>query len=252
MRRATSASRLRTRHRQTARRLCVYAARLVCVGLLGLGVWWAPALAELFPIKEVILQDLEMLSREEVLARVGPVQGTSLMSLNLHDVHHQLLAHPSIEAVVVRRRYPFTLWVRILERHPVVRMLSDRSTLLVDRQGWVMEDRDPRALPVLRGEMLDDYHPGDQVTQPAAIAALGVVRMVATGLPPAQPLLVEAFPRLVRLRWDRYWLLMSADQYREEWERFLAVESDLSRRVQAGEVDLRVPGMVVVRPLMTS
>ena len=99
--------------------------------------------------------------------------GGNLFAVSLAEVHKQLMMLPGVRSVEIRRQLPDTLIVRVGERSPVALLVTDKASLPVDREGYVLA---PRAavtrLPVIVGGTTPKLEPGMQVADAKILDAL--------------------------------------------------------------------------------
>ncbi len=96
------------------------------------------------PIKVVEVES-DALSRDWIMSYLGvDREGLNLLEVNLKALKVQLLELPQVASVDVARRLPDTLFISVVERDPIAKILVEdvergRVTLLVDREGVVYE-----------------------------------------------------------------------------------------------------------------
>lgn len=73
----------------------------------------------ILPLEAIEVSRLRHLSREEVVAQSGVRPGDSMLGLRLRRIGEQLAKNPWIEKVKVRRYFPHTLAIEVVEREPV-------------------------------------------------------------------------------------------------------------------------------------
>ncbi|MBI3609324.1 MAG: FtsQ-type POTRA domain-containing protein [Nitrospirae bacterium] len=238
---------------------------MTVVGLLVLAVWGTNtathsiAHSNVFEVREVRAAGLERLNETDVLKRLRPSSGTSLFDLDLAALRERLLAEPWIKEVTLRKQYPDTLSIRVVERRPVAVLAGPASSALVDATGAVMvEGPDPARvsgpwlfLPVVHGierMSLRDRDPG-------ALRSFSAALEVLRAIPPMGDGDVHGGLDMDVGRWDDvrvlrhgYRFRLGAGSFDEKWQRFRSVETEIERRYEEGrEIDLRFPDQVIVR-----
>lgn len=81
---------------------------------LALAAWLSPALS----VRTIDVQGLDQLPREEVLAALGEVEGRPLLRVDTDAAAHRVAGIARVSQVRVKREYPSTLSVEIVERTP--------------------------------------------------------------------------------------------------------------------------------------
>ncbi len=140
------------------------------------------------------LQQIEVhtdgsLPREAITKTASLELGTNLFLLKLEDAGRRLESLPQVEKADLRRNFPATVIIDIIERKPVAWLVgspSQRETreeivanpgsLLIDSKGALLHIRNPAAehtaLPIVRGCPSAELTPGGRVQSEAVLAAL--------------------------------------------------------------------------------
>lgn len=130
---ATSLLRGRRRQRRT-RRLVVGGAGLA-VALVVVAGLWAVLFSSLFALRTVAVSGTQVLTPEQVQAAAGAPLGTPLARVGERPIAERVAGLPQVESVTVRRHFPHTLDVRVVERRPAYAVEADGRWLLVDAAG---------------------------------------------------------------------------------------------------------------------
>jgi cell division protein FtsQ len=192
----------------------------------------------------------------EVLERLrSSLSGASLLDLDLVSLKGTLLAQPWIRDVNLRKEYPDTLAVRVIERRPVAVLAGRQVEAIVDETGTVLEQWSNGGeiptqwlrLPVIHGVEPISLRGGGSAALQRFGAALEILRAASSSADPALDLDVSRWDD-VRVQRHGYGLRFGEGPFDEKWRRFLSVESEIERRHEGvREVDLRFPDQVVVR-----
>lgn len=131
------------------------------------------------------------LTRDQILASAGVVEGTNLLELNLAAAQAALDALPQVEHAAVERTLPNRLDIEITERQPIAWVAargdadpsaSERS-FLIDHRGFVMKSRkllpEYLLLPIISGAETENFVPGQKATAMEVQAALELIRLNA-------------------------------------------------------------------------
>jgi len=107
----------------------------------------------LFRIETLQVSGNRTLTSATVLATAGLSMEASLIGLDLEAARARILSHPRVREASLRRQFPGTLVVEIVERVPCVIVRADRD-YLVDAEGAIVAEAAAGArsdLPVLTG-----------------------------------------------------------------------------------------------------
>jgi cell division protein FtsQ len=109
---------------------------------------------QFFPIESVEVNEVQKVTRDEVLAMVDLGGARGLLSTDTGKVKESLESHPWIQQAVVRRVFPDTLVVELKEREPAVVLRAGRRDLLLGQDGAVIAEAGPgvfEGYPILTG-----------------------------------------------------------------------------------------------------
>ncbi|QKT07576.1 FtsQ-type POTRA domain-containing protein [Gordonia sp. X0973] len=116
------------------------------------------------------------LSDDQIRQQAQIPSGRPLLQINTAQAASRVAAISAVESARVRRKYPSTIEVIVVERMPVVRVETERATTVLDRLGVGYRHYDRgTAVPadVRRLPQLDTPNVGP--TDPATTAALHIV-----------------------------------------------------------------------------
>ena len=121
----------------------------------------------LFTLREADIRTDGMLKPQEIRERYNLWAGVNLFAISLAQIHADLLTIPGVRTVEIRRQLPGTLVMRVGERTAVALLVTDKMSLPVDREGYVLAPRAAMArLPVLLGAVVNNFAPGLHLTDP--------------------------------------------------------------------------------------
>lgn len=208
-----------------------------------------------FKLREIRTAGLERLNNADVLGQLGPVPGRSLFDLDLVSLKGALMTEPWVKEVNLRREYPDTLSVQVIERRPVAVIAGRQVEAIVDESGTLIEQWPNggelpgqwSSLPVIHGIEAASLRDRDPRAMRGLSAALEILRTDPTAAAEGLDLDVGRMND-TRVQRRGFWLRFGAAPFDEKWHRFLSVEGEIERR-HGGfrEVDLRFPGRVIVR-----
>ena len=135
----------------------VLLAFFVCAAFVSLVLYFRNSQA--LAIRKVeVFGDLHHLSKEDVVALSEIKYGKNLFTLDLDLVQKNIMRFNWIKEVQIRREFPATVQISIVERKPQALLLADKL-YLVDESGKVFANvmaNDPKDFPVITGFTVDE------------------------------------------------------------------------------------------------
>lgn len=125
---------------------------LLAAVLIG-GIWWYSHTSALFIVKEIKVTNNHAYSQEEVIELSDLKSGGNIFSLNPDLARDQLLRNTDFRDVYVRRIFPDTIRIDVVEREPRARVQFG-TLYTIDDYGVVLGPRKRVSglkLPVIRG-----------------------------------------------------------------------------------------------------
>jgi cell division protein FtsQ len=105
-----------------------------------------------FPLQEMRISGLVNTSVAVATEAVGIEKGSNLLTVHPKNVQSRLEAMPWIRSVHVKRQFPSTLLIRVVEKRAVGMVREGDRLFLVDEYGATvkpMEKEDPLMLPII-------------------------------------------------------------------------------------------------------
>jgi cell division protein FtsQ len=235
-------------------------------GVLGLalyGGWRGTALvlgAPAFQVSRVTVHGNTRLSNGEVLAILDGLQGSNILTVDIEDWQHRLLASSWVEAATLRRMLPSRIDVAIAERRPIGIARLGRALYLVDASGVVIDEYGPTYadydLPIIDGLA---GRPGESVSAVDERRARLAARVTsALELRPELAKLVsqidvtDVHDAVVMLQGETVMLRLGDQDFAERIQEYRDLAPALRERVAAIDyVDLRFDERLYVRPAKT-
>jgi len=217
------------RRRRALRTVGIGAAALAPFALLA----WVLLMSPLLAVRTVAVSGTTRLSPDQVRAAADVVRGTPLARIDAAAVVRRVEALRAVADVQVIRAWPSTLKLRVIERKPVVGIVTDSGVTLVDAQGMPFAAAPALPTGLVR---LQVAHPGPKdATTKAALAVLAVL-----------PEPIRGRVRIVRAASPSSVTLVLRDGRRVLW----GGVDDTALKAQAAEALLKMPGTVydVSRP----
>ena len=191
---------------------------------------------------EVFVTGREKTSRLALIEALGVTLGDPILAFDAEAARLRIEALGWVREAVVGRRFPETIFLRIVERKPLALWQRDGKLLVIGRDGVVIEGAAPERfsrLPVIVG---DDA--------PAHAAPLLAVLASEPGLSQRVVAAVRVGGRRWNLRFDNgIDVEMPEQDFAGAWRRLAEFERAyqlLARDITA--IDLRLPDRLVVRP----
>jgi cell division protein FtsQ len=133
-------------------RFGLIAGLLLFGGYRGAGI---AAQSHMLQIERIVVRGNERLSRGEVLAVLGGLEGQSLLWADLDVWRRRLLSSPWVRDAALRRSLPSTVEVVVSERRPIGIGRMDGQMYLFDEHGVIIDEYGPQYadfdLPIIDG-----------------------------------------------------------------------------------------------------
>jgi len=136
-----------------------------------------------FRLDRIEVNPLKRLSREDVIALAGVKTGDDMLAMQLKRIGEQLMKNPWAEKVKVRRYFPHTLAIEIVEREPVA-IVNMGYLYYLDKKGEVfkpLNEGDRLDYPVLTGITEEDMWKDPAGARDALKGALGLIALLSGG-----------------------------------------------------------------------
>ncbi len=215
-------------------------------GVVLLGMFIFRVSAGLMTLRQIEVTGNHYLDRQEVLKGAGLYDGMNLLKLHLDEVDRRLRQNPWIKRVSLKKRFPYTLMIRIEEARPEALLSLHGRLFLIDDEGNILQEiRDDvnRFLPVINIDP-ERNHKGfkESLRLIDALDESGLLdrsNSVEIGLEPYG----------LFLKVDGEAIKIGYGGYRKKLRRWMELEPELRRMgMEIQYVDLRFKD-VVVKPL---
>ncbi|GIX48719.1 MAG: hypothetical protein KatS3mg131_2930 [Candidatus Tectimicrobiota bacterium] len=250
-------------HPQPGRRWRWVGKGVLALAVLALGGWGGMRLYEAvskaayFRLRTVEIQGNTTLTRQQVLYLLAIPPGATLFQLDLVRMGRRLEHHPAIKAVTLRRRFPDTLQVTLVERRPALHLVAGSQHVVLDEEGVVVRAFEPQrdgSLPRLALEGNRVLLPGMAVQDSQVQRALALLQAYRTSPVAAQLQVVGMrFEPAGTVRWQvapyAFELRVEPDTVAQQLRRLPLVLEYIHRRQLAVRlVDLSYRKKIVVVP----
>lgn len=208
-----------------------------------------------FTVREVSIQGLQHVTRQEIMDRLALSREANLFSVVPDLLAARVVSHPWVKSAVVTRVPLHALRIEITERKPAAIVKGASGNLLVDENGVVLSrigTNDDATLPAITGVDPNDLVQGETRGRELVKAAVELAKLVAQALDgraevdAANPESLVASVKGVRFQ-------VGTSAVEEQWARFQKVKPVLRATAlgrngkSANEIDLRYADRVIVR-----
>ena len=203
------------------------------------GLTWLIYGTPVLGVRDVKVIGAQLLTPGQVREAVGVPADEPLARIDLDHVRARVRAIPAVDRVVVRRSWPSTLVIEVVERTPVAAVPAGKQFTLVDRSGvpyQTVADQ-PAGLPLLR---LATPGPADQDTR----AGLTVLESLSDELREQLVAVSVAAPAQIKLELRKDRTVVWGDDTQSE--RKSQVATVLLRKA-TNEIDVSAPTVVTIR-----
>jgi cell division protein FtsQ len=228
------------------------------------GVCWAgllmvrqltPALQRSLEIREVSVEGIHQVTKEEVLNRLALRKGIAQHQVSLTYLAERVRSHPWVKEATVERLPLHGVRVTIVERKPAAIVRIATEHLLTDEDGVVLARlgaQDQTTLPLLLGVDGALLTQGDLRLRQRLQSAITLAKSMAESLDGrleidvSHPMNLIASAKGVRFHFG-------SDALAEQWDRFMKVKAAFrmpafdARKAEGQDVDLRYDHRVIVR-----
>lgn len=138
---------------------------VIILVLLAGGIWWYFHRASLFAVETIEVRNHHVYTPEEIIEMAGLEPEGNIFPLDIASVREGIIAHRDFRDARVKKIFPDTVRIEVMEREPRARVHYGRL-YTIDDQGVVLSEhksRSDRDLPVIRGlrvvDRSSDLHP---------------------------------------------------------------------------------------------
>jgi cell division protein FtsQ len=203
------------------------------------GLTWLIYGTPVLGVRDVEVVGAQLLTPQQVQQAVAVPADEPLARVDLDGVRARVRAIPAVDRVVVRRSWPSTLVVEVVERTPVAAVPDGKRFTLIDRSGVPYETvaDNPGDLPLLR---LATPGPADLDTR----SGLTVLEALSSELREQLVAVSVAAPAQIKLELRKDRTVVWGDDTQSEKKSQVATV--LLRRA-GSEIDVSAPTVVTIR-----
>ncbi|OQA05177.1 MAG: Cell division protein DivIB [bacterium ADurb.Bin374] len=207
-----------------------------------------------FEIRDIVVEGVAQLPREEVLRLAGIAPGTNVINLDREAVRRQLLLHPMVRDASVELKGLCSVRLRVTERVPLLYVKMGTSFLEISDDGVILSNTGmgERDLPIITGIEFHDKEVGDSVAEHDGFveARNWVTRLGSGTLSDISELNFASVqnPYLFLVSGEKV-LPKSLEDFKERHAFLRALLDNLKKNnVEPEYLDMRAPSDIVVKP----
>ena len=130
--------------------------KILCGAILFVAALVLLLSSRIFDIKEINVNGISKLTKEEVISISQIPINTNIFALNKLKAKYRLLENSYIEDVYIKREYPSTITINIKEKVPTFMIQFANSYIYLNNQGYMLEvSTEALPLPTLLGIKTD-------------------------------------------------------------------------------------------------
>jgi cell division protein FtsQ len=152
----------------------------ICLTILATIALFGFVRSPFFNLQQIVVQDNALVSKTDLLALASVGQGTNIFQVPTGSVKKNILLHPLIKQVDIRRQLPSTLIIKVLERKPLAMIPVQDGFVMVDEQGLFLQRSDTwpkNTLPIISGVQLpENLNLGQTIPNPGLIEGLKLLQ----------------------------------------------------------------------------
>ncbi|WP_408955848.1 cell division protein FtsQ/DivIB [Natroniella sp. ANB-PHB2] len=96
--------------------------------------------SELFKIKNIEIIGNDILTEREIIIHSNLEEDINIFNLESQQIADELVQLPQIQGAAVTRSFPRQVIIEINERRPIGMVGNDNSYLIIDNEGWIIDD----------------------------------------------------------------------------------------------------------------
>jgi cell division protein FtsQ len=224
---------------------------LIAALLLGLftGGVYAFAQSSFFDLRAITFFGNKHLSEDELKALMGIEEGEKIWRVSLRELAESLSYSPWIKDLSLRKEYPRSLHVRIVEAVPVALLKKGRSMYLIDDEGMELEGLEGESVPFLPIIVGDPAVNSRAFSEAVSLAE--VIRDFGLSAKKGRVEIkgMERGVNYLEVYIDKLLVKVGQGEYDEKLSRLFDLTEEIRRRdINVEYVDLRFEDRVVVRP----
>jgi cell division protein FtsQ len=228
---------------KTAVIFCVVSAAAGTYGYLAMHPF-----PSLMPIKHIAFKGNRHLTDDELKSYIGIHSGESLMMVSSRKVGQRLLQSPWIRSVSVRKEFPETVLLEIVEAEPFALLDMSGHLFLVDEKGELLEELRDASVPFLPVITCDPYKEKEGLAEALTLAKIMIKKGFSSERDRIE--IIAHKPHELAMIVDGTHVKIGAGGYEEKLDRLIRLEEDIKNMaLPVDYIDLRFEDKAIVKPL---
>ena len=123
-------------------------------------------LSPFFNIKEIDVQGIDRLTREEIISLSRIELNENTFKLQTNEVQQLIKQNAYIDKVIVKRKFPDKIEIKVTERKPTYMILFGNAYIYINNQGYLLEVANtPLKIPAITGFLTpeNEIHEGNRL-----------------------------------------------------------------------------------------
>jgi cell division protein FtsQ len=204
-------------------------------------------------VKEIEIKGNHHLSEETILS-ITNIRRDNIFRIDLEYLRTKFMKSPWIKEALIRREFPGTIKINLIERVPEAIVDYGDSFYLVDGEGVIIErlrERRGHFLPVITGIDLSESRLGERSYSKGLLEGLTLFRFLKDkGIGIDDMELVANKPDELTLNLAGRQIKVGYGNYQEKFNRLDEIDKELKRKgILASSIDVRFAGKVIVIPM---
>jgi len=209
----------------------------------------------LFTVKNIIVNGHVEVAYEEIVNSAGIDIGQNIFSVNSKAVIQNLQGHSWIGDAVVRKEYPNTVNLEIIERKPLVVLEYASNYLVLDRELIVLEaGANERELYIINGIAFQNFSIGNEIDVDDEYIlrnTIDLIELIEKSHMSFMPMINVGDDSIeLKISERMFAKFGSGEDIEKKFNNFLDVYEDLTKNgTDSGLIDLRFKGSPIFKPV---
>ncbi len=202
-----------------------------------------------FEVNNIDIQGNRYVSAEQILELSGIKLKQNIFSVDLQKANQGLRSHPYLKLVMVERRLPQTIFIKVKERKGVALLEAPGGYYLIDKTGVILENagmRNKKRLPVIKGVSPELLEVGARINQGQELLAF--LRSKGLLINYASLDIRQEDNPILTTRRGRLKVYLGEGRWEDKLKNFDLVYQSLQARISSVKsIDLRYEQLAVVK-----
>lgn len=207
-----------------------------------------------FAVSKAVFSGNQKLTAEELKESIGHVSGQNIFLLDLEGLSRGLVEHPWVRSVSVKRVFPNSVQVDLVERIPYARIQLDQ-VYVMDNFGVLLAKEEPayKHLPLIARPVFGEVKLGANVAGSGVTQSLQAMHFLNNlSLFQKNPIIAAQTQSGNRVEFytrdKNFKIVMDMDHLQESFQNFLIVANEIEKEIsKIASIDLSFKDKVVTR-----